>query len=189
MAKVISKSNQVWFKKLGKAMCFQSSSVIKGFSYILLSIIIANTITWYFIGRDSSLYLALDYFDHFGPYSHTDTLYIPKASFLTDSVGNKSEFGDLSLYSEKRQIRFIEKVKEYGGAKNTIYVSTPMEKFHDYDGNHSNLYFFFDIKRKYPLYTDVYSGVTVYGYGATFSEKYIWFFNWWPLRTARIGQS
>lgn len=167
----------------------QNSIVIKKVLNILLAVLIANTLSWYFIGRDQTLHLALDFFDYFGPYSETDTLFIPSINFHIDSEGSRSEFGDLSLYSEKRQNRFIEKIKEYSGARHTIYLDSPIELFHDYEGNHSNLYFYSDIERNYPLYTSVYSGVTVYGYGASFSDKYIWFFKWWPLRIRQLGES
>lgn len=156
---------------------------------ILLTVFLFNVLTWFFIGRGQTLSLALDFYDHFSPNTAVDTLFIPSKIYHIEPEGQRIEFGDLSVYSYKKRNNFLQKVTELSGAQQTVFIDSTYRFFHDYEGDHFNLYFFTDIERNYPLYTSVYSGVTVYGYGATYSDKYIWFFNWWPLGIGSISES
>lgn len=152
-------------------------------------IIFFNVLTWFFIGRGQTLNLALDFYDHFGPNYAVDTLFVPSKNFHIDPDGNRVDFGDLSVYSDIKRENFLQNITELSGAEYTVYLDSTHKLFQDYEGNHFNLYFYTDIERKYPLYTSVNSGVTVYGYGATYSEVYIWFFKWWPLGLGWVGES
>lgn len=75
--------------------------------FIFLAIILANLLSWFFIGRSQTLGLTLDYYEHFGPYPSLDTLYIPLVGFNSDSTGNRTYYGDLSVYSDAVLARYV----------------------------------------------------------------------------------
>jgi hypothetical protein len=138
--------------------------MIKRVLQIFLIIILINLLAWFIIGRSNTLFLTLDFFDDFGPYTELDTLFVPSNNFLIDVDDQRHDFTKLSVFSDTKRDKFLQELSEVSGAKKTIYLDGESALFPDYVGEHHNLFFFTDIERNFPLYAKVNSGVTVYRY-------------------------
>ncbi|OAN64568.1 hypothetical protein A8B79_00025 [Balneola sp. EhC07] len=146
-----------------------------------------NAISWYFIGKEHSLDLSLNYFDYRGPIPHIDTLFVFSTYTLETSDGRIVEFDDISHFKESTRSSFLEKLKVESQVQNLIFKDSSTDLFSDYQSGSLN--FSVDVEYTYPFYVNFFSGVSVYGFGAEYEQSFIWFFKWWPVGEASGGTS
>jgi hypothetical protein len=157
--------------------------------YIILAAFVTNLLSWFFIGRSQTLGLTLDYYTHFGSYPSLDTLYIPLIGFNTDSTGNRSFYGDLSVYGDATMTHYLRNQKEMSGAKNVALIDSATYSWRYDESDFQTVNFFLDVDRDFPLFAKVTSGVYRNEYVGMYTNSYVWLFRWWSLGIVEISES
>ncbi len=144
----------------------------KLFALSLLAVFGANLLSWAAVGRGSAITLAApQFYDHFGPYTEIDTLYVYDryAGADNDAVSTPADF------ASRDRDDFLTRLRESSGVGAVVYRDAEGDPFSE------TVNFGAWIDRKYPLVACVTSTVTTLGFAADFSQLYVWAFGWRPV--------
>ncbi|WP_412061440.1 hypothetical protein [Rubrivirga sp. IMCC45206] len=133
-----------------------------------------NLFSWGLVGRDRILLESPRFFDAACPVGNLDTLRV-HARYLEDAdTPAISSFGDFSRSARHAFLdslaRLSESQIEYRRDTVAVFPSTP-------DDVHLGVW----IDRRFPLYADMIVGEAALGYASTYSQRWVWVFNWWPV--------
>ena len=138
----------------------------------LLAVLGVNLLSWAVVGRGSAISLAApQFYDHFGPYTETDTLYVYDRYTGADN-DVVSTPGDVA---SRDRNAFLARLRESSGVSVVIYRDAEGDPFSE------SANFGAWIDRKYPLAARVTSTVTSLGFAADYSQWYVWAFGWRPV--------
>ena len=159
--------------------------VFNFFTFTLLLIIGLNLLSWLFYGRNSILLKSSRFFDESCYATNADTLHIYSA--LSDDIEyylGFSSFGDFPKSFKEKLIDSLEH------RSNSIVIYKDQIIDNPFPDKFGEINFWTSIDRRYPFYSSVSAGEAAIGFGADYSQTWIWLFKWYPIqRTLQSGCS
>ena len=152
------------------------------FIRMLAMVVAINLLTWFIIGRDQILLKTIPFFDHSCPVLQLDTLHVYAGYVLDNESPERSTVGAFSKQTRHTLLDSLAKrsqsIIEDHNTTTNLFPNSP-EKVH----------FGVWIDRRYPFYAHVIAGEAALGFGATYSQHWVWAFGWHPVGRAHGGCS
>jgi hypothetical protein len=160
--------------------------IVKYFIWVLLILLLANTLTWLTNGRSSALFQSLNLYDEFDFILATDTVYVfsDPDGFFGDYHSTRS-MRYLNNFEEKTINEFLETVRDQSQNSEIIYFDTSSNN----RIRHGNSILIITMSTSIPFFMYNHTHVMEGHYQLDYEQNYIWFFTWIPIGEPEIAES
>jgi hypothetical protein len=152
----------------------------------LLIFLIANIITWFFVGREKALFQSLNLNENYDFVLATDSIYVlsdPNSFFRDYHTERKVSY--LNTFSEKTRNEFLRRLKKQSEKSDIFYFDSNSDQRVKW----GNSVLLVSISNGTPFFMSYHVIIMEGAYQLNYKQNHIWLFHWIPIGEPRIAET